>query len=360
MNIAHISTVKTWRGGEQQLAYLFEQLQKKNEKQLIVCSEGSALQNKCEREKWNHIALQKRWNTDFIYAFQLSKILKKIDADVVHTHDAAAHTLALISKIVFGYKAKLVVSRRVDFSVGKNIFSSVKYNHAAVSKIICVSNAIKNIMLQSVPEKKLAVVHSGVDLNKFKTPQDILRKELNIPHETLLIANIAALAPHKDYFTFLETVKILKEQYQLNAKYLIIGDGALKEKIEQKIIELQLQNDVWLTGFRNDIAYIFPELDLLLFTSETEGLGTTVLDAFSCGVPVVATDAGGVAELVLHEKTGLLAPVKNSAQLAAHVWRVVTDKTLKNQLTSNAKNHLQSFSKEAMAEKTLKEYLGLN
>ena len=74
-----------------------------------------------------------------------------------------------------------------------------------------------------------------------------------------------------------------------------------------------------MTGFRKDIPKILPELDIFLFSSKTEGLGTSLLDAFACQVPVVATNAGGVPELIIHEKTGLLSPTKDPQSLAKNV-----------------------------------------
>jgi glycosyltransferase involved in cell wall biosynthesis len=167
---------------------------------------------------------------------------------------------------------------------------------------------------------------------------------------------VAALAPHKDYFTFLNTVKILKETHALHAKYFIVGDGELKQPIENKITELELQNDIILTGFRHDITHFFAEIDILLFTSETEGLGTTVLDAFCCGVPVAATNAGGVAELVTHEKTGMISEIKNAKVMAENVMKLINNTPLKQQIITEAKLKSQQFSKAAMAKKTWEIY----
>ena len=352
----HISTAKSWRGGEQQVAYLYEALQRKNIEQLIICATESELSKACAAKNYRYEKVTKQWNFDFFYAAKMVSIAIKFKATIIHTHDAHAHTLALIAKIFFGMKAKLIVSRRVDFPVANNLFSSWKYNSQHISKIICVSEAIKNIMLQSVPETKLAVVYSGIDCEKFKTPSGVLRSEFKIADDTLIIANVAAIAPHKDYFTFLNTVKILKETYLLNAKYLIVGDGNLRQNIEKKIGELQLQKDIILTGFRSDIVHVFTEIDILLFTSETEGLGTTVLDAFCCGVPVVATRAGGVTELVTHEKTGMLAEIKDAKTLAESVIWLISNPTLKQQIIADAKLKAQHFSKSVMAEKTWEIY----
>jgi L-malate glycosyltransferase len=356
MKVIHISTAKSWRGGEQQLAYLYEELQQQNIEQLIICPAESALSKTCEAKNYRHENLTKQWSFDFFYAAKLVAIATKFQATIIHTHDAHAHTLALMAKTFFGLKAKLIVSRRVDFPVANNMLSSWKYNSRHVNKIICVSEAIKNIMLKSVPENKLAVAHSGIDCEKFKAPSNVLRNEFNIAAHTLIIANVAALAPHKDYFTFLNTVKILKETHALNAKYLIVGHGELKRTIENKIAELQLQNDIILTGFRKDITRFFAEIDILLFTSETEGLGTTVLDAFCCGVPVVATRAGGVTELVTHQKTGMLANIKDAQTLATNVMQLVNNPTLKQQIITEAKLKATQFSKAAMAKKTLEIY----
>jgi glycosyltransferase involved in cell wall biosynthesis len=351
--ILHISTATTWRGGEQQLAYLYEELHKQNIEQLIICAHNSALHDFCQKNNFHCATLTKQWNTDIFYALRLSKIVKAFNADIIHAHDAHAHTLALITKNFFNTNAKLVVSRRVDFPVKNNFLSSWKYNSKHISKIICVSEAIENIMLQTVSKNKLAVVHSGIDCNKFEKSTGILRKEFSLPNDTLIIADVAALAPHKDYFTFLKTVKLLKEKYALNAKYFAIGDGELKTLLLEEAEKLNLKNDVIFTGFRNDLNKIFSEIDVLLFTSETEGLGTTLLDAFCCGVPVVATNAGGVSELVTHEKTGMLSPVKNAEQLAENVYQLTGNETLKNTIVANAKEKAVHFSKQQTALKTL-------
>jgi glycosyltransferase involved in cell wall biosynthesis len=356
MKVMHISTAKSWRGGEQQLAYLYEELQLQNIEQLIICPAESALSKTCAAKNYRHENLTKQWSFDFFYAAKLVAIATKFQAIIIHTHDAHAHTLALMVKTFFGLKVKLIVSRRVDFPVANNILSSWKYNSPHVSKIICVSEVIKNIMLKSVPENKLAVVHSGIDCEKFKAPSNVLRNEFNIAANTLIIANVAALAPHKDYFTFLNTVKILKETHALHAKYFIVGDGELKQPIENKITELELQNDIILTGFRHDITHFFAEIDILLFTSETEGLGTTVLDAFCCGVPVAATNAGGVAELVTHEKTGMISEIKNAKVMAENVMKLINNTPLKQQIITEAKLKSQQFSKAAMAKKTWEIY----
>jgi glycosyltransferase involved in cell wall biosynthesis len=103
----------------------------------------------------------------------------------------------------------------------------------------------------------------------------------------------------------------------------------------------------------------FPELDVMLITSETEGLGTAILDAFACKVPVVATAAGGIPEIVIHQQTGLLAAVADASGLADAVTNLLTDANLRNSLIAGATAHLQNFSREATAAKTLREYLAV-
>lgn len=130
----------------------------------------------------------------------------------------------------------------------------------------------------------------------------------------------------------------------------------MRQLIEARIRDLKLQDKVIMAGFRNDIEMILPGLDVLLFTSEMEGLGSTILDAMACSVPVVATAAGGIPEIIVHQKTGMLAAVKDSKQLAAYVLKLLTDADLRKSIIANAKQKVNSFSKEVMAEETMDVY----
>ncbi len=256
----------------------------------------------------------------------------------------------------------IFVHRRVDFPVGKNRLSSWKYNHPAIHRIICVSDFIKQVISPEIrrPEK-LAVVHSGIDLGRFYNSGNLLktnrlRSEFKFPKNHYLIANVAALAPHKDYITFLETAeKLVKLGFP--AVFLAIGgDGGEEEKLRYLIQKKALQNRVLLTGFRNDINEILPELDLLLFTSKTEGLGTTLLDAFACKVPVVASKAGGIPELVENGRTGLLCKAGDADGFAAAVRNLLSDHGLKSKTIENAYQKAQHFTKEKMAAAILEIY----
>jgi len=201
------------------------------------------------------------------------------------------------------------------------------------------------------------VVHSGIDLNRFKANnQNVLREEFRLDKETILIGNIAAIAPHKDYFTFVDTAEKLMKS-GLKIKFFIIGaDGGEEQAVKKYMTQKGLVTDFIFTGFRKDIPQILPVLDVFLFTSKEEGLGTSVIDALACGVPIVATNAGGIPEIINSAKSGLLSNIGDSTSLAENVKQILVKPLLKKKLVRNGLKTAQQFSKKVMAEKTLKAY----
>jgi len=156
--------------------------------------------------------------------------------------------------------------------------------------------------------------------------------------------------------TFVDTAAILLEKNTNRHFFIIGGDGGEATAIQTYIEKKGLQSFISLTGFRSDIPKILPEIDVFLFTSKEEGLGTSVLDALACGVPIVATNAGGIPEIITHQKNGLLAPVGDSLQLAKHIETILTKKEIANKFIENGKVIVQSFDKAKTAKKTYDIY----
>ena len=358
--VLHISTPKSWRGGEQQLAYLYEELEQRGLTQYILCRKNSAMAKRGKSKGWNIIEYRKTIAVDPFFARKVKLVCEQKKIDIVHAHDSHAHSFAVISASLFGNTTPIVVSRRVDFAISKS--SKKKYNHKNIKRILCVSNAIKNLTAPDIKNKSiLKTVYSGIDLSKFsieKQKYKKLHEEYNIPDDIPLIGNVAAIAPHKDYFTFINTVEELINR-NINAKFFIIGTGPMEEEIKNYCAQKQLDKYIVFTGFRTDIKEILPELAVFLITSETEGLGTSIIDAFACKVPVVATRAGGIPEIVEHEKSGLLADTKDAVELANQVERILNGSIDKSKIIEGQQEVLQNFSKSVTAEKTLKEYLSI-
>lgn len=338
------------------MAYLVEELQKAGIEQFVAVKAGSVFEHYCIKKKIIHITCFFSGDFDIASAIRVKQFCRQNKIELMHAHSAGGHAIAVWSQVL-GNTIPVVLSRRVIFPPNKNPLSKFKYNYHGIKKIICVSDAVKRIISASLqhPEKCITI-YDGIDLNRFSAAKNstILHHEFNLPADLKIIANVSSLTAEKDYFTFLNTVKKLQDK--LPAKFLIIGEGELRGTINQKIRELNLNDDVILTGFRNDLEDIFPEINLLLFTTQTEGFGSTILDAFACSVPVVSTSAGGIPEIVKHNVNGLLAPVKDADALAKNVLRIMDDNNLRRQLIQQAKEDVKKFSKEIMAAKTLEVY----
>lgn len=358
MTILHVSTPATWRGGEQQVAYLAMALQSKGIEQVVLCPIGSMLSARMMEASVPVATFEKRGFMDLQLAGKIFRLSKGKHFDIIHCHDSHAHSAAVLTAAHYGISTPIIVSRRVDFPVSYNPLSRWKYNHPAVKKIICVSDTIRTITAPAIKDlSKLTVVHSGIDLSKYShvSKERILISELGLDPNTKLVGNLSALADHKDYPTYLRTAaEVIKADPTIH--FIIAGQGPEEKRIRKMISTLHLESNIHMLGFRNDIVDVMKSLDLFLITSKTEGLGTIVLEAFAAGVPVVATRAGGIPEMVEDTVTGLLAEPGDIASLKNATLRILRDPILKNTFVQNALTRVQDFSYQNTAEKTLEIY----
>lgn len=358
LKVLHVSTQIGWRGGEQQIMYLIRL--GRDVSHYLFCPEGAALKKEAIKEgiTLRTFDSSSRFQFFFEVPLQLWQFINEIHPHLIHVHDSGAHTLAYLLARRKVVASPLIVSRRVDIRRGKNMFSRKKYNQAEIAKIFCVSNYVKTIMESVVDDKsKLVTIYSGIDLQRFpyRSPHPKLRNELDIPDDFLIVGNIAALTKPKGYPIFVKTAAEILKHWQ-KIVFVIAGDGPMRVKIEKMILNLGLENKIILLGFRNDIPEILPSLDILLFPSENEGLGTTILDAMACGVNVVATSAGGIPEMITHQEDGLLANVGDTQQLASNVLSLARDVELRNKLRENAYKTVENFTVGNMVTQTIKTY----
>jgi len=363
LSVLHISSAISWRGGEQQLSYLQEALEKEGIEQHTLCPHKSKLYKRLSNSgNSNLIGFKKNLLSYPLLAFRIKQLCSQKKIHLIHVHDSHAHSLAFLSAWLFGNKTPIVVHRRVAFQNSQNGFSKLKYNHKSVRKIICVSEAVKEVLSRTIENPNvLEIVHSGVDLSRFQqqTNKQQLRSLLKLKEDSIIIGNTSAIDNHKGYYTFVDTAEIVLKSYP-DICFVIIGDGPIKTKIKDYITQKNLTNSFYFTGFRSDVHELLPGFDIFLMTTKTEGLGTSILDAFACEVPVVSTDAGGIPEIIEHHKSGLLAPVGNSELLAQNIIQLLEDKSLRLKIINEATLKLNSFTKEKTVNKIIAIYKALD
>lgn len=357
LNIIHIDTEKYWRGGQQQAFYLHKGLIKRDIKSLLICNLNSELKNKCENSNLPFAEISMFGEADLIAAYKISKICRKNKFNILHAHSAHSLSIAIMVKY-FCPNVKLIGVRRVDFSVNKNYLSKLKYNSKKIDKIICISEFIKTVLLKDgINSDKLVTVRSGVDINKFNKikPSKDFREKLDVKSDEILLGSIAAFAGHKDIPNLLRAFKIVSEKLD-NVKLCLVGDGKLKDEIKQLIDELYLVKKVILPGYQQNVGEYLKSFDIFVLSSKKEGLGTSIIDALAVGLPVVATRAGGIPELIENNTNGVLVDIKNSNLLAGAIIELASDKNKMTELGNNAKQSAKKFSIDETINKNINEY----
>jgi glycosyltransferase involved in cell wall biosynthesis len=354
--IVHLNTSKEWRGGENQVLNLARGLKAESIQQLIVTQPDSPLSKKAKDEGIETIELSMRGEFDFKAILALRKIFKEKNVQLVHTHTAHAHSLAVLAKTKKDNFA-LIVSRRVDFRIKKNLFSLWKYKSPKVDLFIGVSRQIQKYLLEDgIDSDRAIAIHSGIDVKKFKKipSSDSLRKSLDISKKTIVIGIIAALVDHKDHATFLRSIAGIHTDVPFTA--VILGEGKLESKLKDLAQQLQIQDRVLFQGFQDNIPEYLSLIDIFTLTSKEEGLGTSILDAMAAGKPVVATRAGGIPEMVVPNHGGILCDIGSTEQLAQAYKTLIESPDLRKQYADFNKIQVEKFSFENMVQKTIQVY----
>lgn len=364
LNILHIDTAKYWRGGQQQVFYLHQGLIKRHIKSLVICQEDSELQKKCRSLDLPLESMNFFGEIDFLSAFKIARICKRNNIRIVHAHSAHALSIAVLTKLFFR-SLILIGVRRVDFHIRKNFFSQIKYNTKLINKIVCISAFIKSVMISDkIPEEKLITIRSGIDIHKFDSsnPDIKFRESLGINKHDFLIGTIAAFAGHKDYPTLLTAFSIVKAKIK-NVKLCMVGDGPLKSSILSLATELKIVDGIVAPGYREDIGNFLKSFDLFVLASKKEGLGTSILDALSVGLPIIATEAGGIPEMIINRENGILVEAENPKALAKVIMELYAAEDTRILLSKNAIRSVENFSVEKTISHNISLYrnlLGIN
>jgi glycosyltransferase involved in cell wall biosynthesis len=250
----------------------------------------------------------------------------------------------------------LVAARRVDFHLKGNSFSRWKYRQ--VDCFIAASRAIETILLHDgVSQAKVVTVHEGIDVERvIAAPRVDVHSMFFLPHGAPVVGNVAALVPHKGQRHLIEAARLLVQEVP-DARFVILGEGELRGPLERLVRDYRLEKHVILPGFRADVLGCMKSFDVFTMSSVTEGLGTAILDAMACSLPVVATNAGGIPEIVSDGVTGLLVPPRDPRAMASALSQLLTRSGLRQRMAlAGFERVRERFTVERMIEETAAVY----
>ncbi|MFH1050461.1 MAG: glycosyltransferase family 4 protein [bacterium] len=362
IKVLHIDLENGWRGGQKQALYLLERELQSGINSHFFCRENSEIHKILFKNNYPHSAIKYKNEFDLLSAYKIAKYAKNNSCNIINCHSSHSLSIGLLSKFFYS-KPKLIGVRRVDFKISGNFLSKWKYNSHKVDKIVCVSEAIKNVMKPYIKNKnKLFAIHSGVDTEKYLNyNSESLKSELGVENK-IVVGTIAAFADHKDYPTLIKSAKEILDR-RSNIVFVAVGDGELLKQMKNLVKELAIGQNFIFTGFRTDIGELLNLFDIFVLSSKEEGLGTSILDAMSVGLPIAATKAGGIPEIVNDKVNGILCNIGDCQSLSEAILELANDEQLRKSYGDNSKELVKEFSIEVTTQKYLdlyKQLLGKN
>ena len=278
---------------------------------------------------------------------RLSIFLRRGQFDVVHTHDLWANLLGVPA----GWLARtpvIISSRRyladLDwYTPWRNKIIRTIYRLS--THVIVNSASVRQLLIERdrLPSEKIHVIYNGVDVDRFAgARRDRGRLLGGVGSGSRLIAVVANMYGQvKGHACLIEAARIVCRAVP-SAKFVLVGDGAERPKLEQQVGQVGLEKNFLFLGRRSDVPELLACCDLSVLPSEAEGMPNSVLESMAAGIPVVATRVGGTSEIILDGVDGLLVPPRNPPALADAILRVLQDADLARRLSRNGQARMRT------------------
>ncbi|RLB06065.1 MAG: hypothetical protein DRG83_01175 [Deltaproteobacteria bacterium] len=290
--------------------------------------------------------------------------VKRNRFDIVHAHSSKAGFLGRIaaklssSGIVTIYTPNaMAIYRHYIYKILERIATF------ATDVIVAVSDSEAKDILKNkiIKSEKIRVIYNGIDINSMIARRDPERvmKELGIPDKAIVIGSVGRLSRQKDPLTFLEAAQIVLKKYP-DSRFIWVGDGELRKDVELSIAKMGMEDNVIVTGWRQDVPDLIAAMDIYVTSSIYESFGYSTCEAMAMRKPVVATDVPGTRDAVINGETGFLVPPGDSESLANSIIRLIEDENLRHLMGMRARERVKKyFTIDRMVKSTEELYITL-
>ena len=292
--------------------------------------------------------------------FRLRKIVRENQITIIHAYGLKAQLLCALS--FFGSKSVKVLAAIHDvYSFDSRfklflmrLFKKKMQHSVFVSKSIA---ALASTKLKIPPEKSSVIVNAvAVDVLKNGIERTALRKSLDVNSDDLLILTVANLKPVKGHQHVLRAIPLLGDLAR-KVKFCFVGLDFLNGALQRQAREMGVSEKIIFAGFREDIPQFLNAADIFLLPSLNEGLPLSLLEAATYGLPIIATDVGGIPEIITDRVMGLLIPPQSPQAIAAAIRMLVLDQPLRGELGRNAAGFVKKeFDLNRMVQQYEKVY----
>jgi len=308
--------------------------------------------------------LKRRSSIDLSLIKKIRAFISTEGFDIIHTHSIVSNFYG--RSAILNKKVKLVTTVHADVyselqdATGSWIKSKIWYivdTFMARYSTFLIANSEatrKNIKQRGVKEEKIRVIHNGIVCNDMSgtASSEVIRKKYGIPLTSPLIGTAGRLTRAKNQGLLINCAPAVLKEFP-DAYFLIVGDGNLKEDFVGQAAKLGISSRVIFTGWQEDVYSFIMAMDVFVMPSQNEGFGIAVLESMACAKPVVATDVGGVGEIVVDGETGFMVPEGDKKMLAEKIVTILRDSSLLSKMGERGRLRLEEkFSVEIMAEET--------
>ena len=288
----------------------------------------------------------------FAVARKLGEICRREGIDIIHTHGYKCELASMLSRVrvpkvttVHGWCSRSVRERFYEW-LGVQCQKRMDVVFA-----LC-GDYRERLLRRGIPDRLIRVALAGIDLARVPSSGRDYRAKWRVGPDDVLAVQIGRLSPEKDPALFVEVAKRVSERVP-HAKFFLVGDGPMMTSLQN---DPAVRNGlVMLTGYVEDIADVFRAADVIVNCSTTEGLPGALLEAGATSRPTVATDVGGVSEIIDHDVTGLLCPSGDADALTDALGRLMQDKPLRETMGAAARAHINSVFNTAVCSQRVVE-----
>lgn len=367
MNVVHIASGDLWAGAEVQLFTLAKTLhQFDNVTVRIILLNPGELADRLRKEGIEVAVVDESALNGFQIFWRLRKRLLTWHPDVVHTHRIKENILGgLAAKLAGNIPSLRTVHGAPEHPPGwrkphKRIFFILNWlmGRYVQRNIIAVSDDLAERLKKDFPANKIHVIENGIDLDSIKRQIDDAKPHLNPKEHTFKVGLVGRLVPVKRVDLFIQTARYFRDHYQdLRTSFHVYGDGPLLDELNELCNDIGVTDIVHLEGHCQDIHQRIEELDVLMMTSDHEGLPMTLLEAMALGTPIIAHAVGGIPKLLCGGACGVLVSEHSPSFYAQATYSLLNDPELSESISEKALKQIsQNYNAKYNATQYLERY----